>query len=426
MSRQSHGDDASIAGYPSRSPAGHNRVAGYRERQLRGTVSIGAVVIVLVTGLARPAAAQQSISEVLSFLMTNRSIPTDDFARDEQATAATRDTISGFLLSELAALPISSSGGGFTYRLDPALGSVVRSTDSFGPFFTERSLTAGEGRSSFGVSYRRAAFVNVDGRSLRDGTLVSIASKLRSETQPFDVETVTLRIRTDTTTFSGNFGVTDRLDLSAAVPLVKLTLSGQRLDTYRGRAVVQATGSATVSGLGDIVVRAKYNVVRRGGSGFTVGGESRLPTGDKDNLLGSGKATFAPRAIGSFEAERVSLHGDVGYSFGGLSDELDYDGAITVTAVPRLTLIGEVIGRRLASFGRLAQTTTPNPRLTGVDTIRLTGVEEASNHMSAVGGFKWNLSGTWLLSANVLRPLTSAGLNAGWVPTISFDYSFGR
>jgi len=25
----------------------------------------------------------------------------------------------------------------------------------------------------------------------------------------------------------------------------------------------------------------------------------------------------------------------------------------------------------------------------------------------------------------VLRPLTDDGLNAGWVPTVAFDYSFG-
>src|SRR5688500_9871885 len=105
---------------------------------------IAAAVLLLLTLIApASAAAQETISDVLSFLVTNRSIPTDDFVRDEQAAAATRDTISGFLLMEQATLPISSSAGGFTYRLNPGLGTVMRSSDSFGPFFTERSLTAG-------------------------------------------------------------------------------------------------------------------------------------------------------------------------------------------------------------------------------------------------------------------------------------------
>jgi hypothetical protein len=392
----------------------------------RGGAFIALIALILMGASARPAAGQQSISDVLSFLVTNRSIPTDDFVRDEQAAAATRDTISSLLLSELAALPISTSAGGFAYRLNPGLGSVERSTDSFGPFFTERSLTVGKGLASFSASYQRAIFVDIDGHDLRDGSLVSTASALRGDAQPFDVETMSLNIHTDTVTLAGNYGATDRLDLSAAVPFVKLTLTGQRIDSYRGRALIQATGSATASGLSDIVVRAKYNVIRRGGSGLAIGGESRLPTGNKENLLGAGEATIKPRAIASVETARVALHADVGYSFGGLADELDYNGAVTIIAVPRLTLIGEILGRRLESFGKLAETTTPHPRLSGVDTIRLTGVQEASDRILAVAGFKWNVTGTWLISANILRPVTTTGLNARWVPTVSFDYSFGR
>ena len=75
---------------------------------------------------------------------------------------------------------------------------MMRSSDSFGPFFTERPLTVGTGRSSFGVSYQASVFESADGRDLRNGTLVSTASTLQGESKPFDVETVSLRIRTDT------------------------------------------------------------------------------------------------------------------------------------------------------------------------------------------------------------------------------------
>ena len=100
-------------------------------------------VCLLVSLTARSAEAQQSISDVLSFLVTNRTIATDDFVRDEQAAIATRDTIANLLVLELSTLP-SSSGGGFTYEFDPALGTVIRASDSFGPLFTERSLGAGQ------------------------------------------------------------------------------------------------------------------------------------------------------------------------------------------------------------------------------------------------------------------------------------------
>jgi Putative MetA-pathway of phenol degradation len=383
-------------------------------------------LMVLCSFLAAPAAsAQESVRDVLSFLLTNRSVATGDFVRDEEAAAATASAISGFLLGELSTLPISSSAGGFSYRLDPTLGTVMRSSDSFGPFFTERSLTAGARQASLTVSYRQADFDTLGGRNLRDGTLVSTASALRSDAEPFDVETLSLRIRTDTMTFSGNVGVSDRLDLSAALPFVRLTMSGQRVDTYRGTEILQAAGSANASGIGDIVVRAKYNLLRRTVSGVTVAGEMRLPTGRDQDLLGAGKASVTPRLIASHEGERFGAHGDVGYRLGGISDDVEYNAAVTFVGGARLTVVGELLGRR-SEGGRLAAITQPHPGLIGVDTIRLTATEDATHRLGAVAGIKWNPTGSWIVSGNILRSLTSGGLNAAWVPTLTFDYSFAR
>jgi hypothetical protein len=49
------------------------------------------VFALAVVASATPAAAQQTVSEVLSFLLTNRSIPTGDFDRDARAAEATRE-----------------------------------------------------------------------------------------------------------------------------------------------------------------------------------------------------------------------------------------------------------------------------------------------------------------------------------------------
>jgi hypothetical protein len=321
----------------------------------RSSLIVFTLIVCAIATTPRSVSAQ-TLNDVLSFLLTNRSIPTDDFVRDEAAAAATRDAISTFLLTELGMLPISSSSEGFTYRLDPALGTTLRSSDSFGPFVTERSLTSGARQVSVGISYQRARYGQIDGRSLTDGTLVATASKLQNETQPFDRETLTLRLHADTMTLRSNFGVTDRLDIGAALPLIRLALDGQRVDTYRGQRSVQAVASGNSLGLGDLILRAKYNVTRRGASGLALGTEVRLPTGDDQNLLGSGKATIAPRVIASFEQSRAGLHGTAGYTFGGLSNEIDIAGAATVAATPRVTLVGELVGRRLSSVGRL---TTP-------------------------------------------------------------------
>ena len=388
--------------------------------------SVIVATLMWTLGVPAAAAAQQPLSEVLSFLLTNRSIVTGDFARDEAAAAATRDTLVTFMLAELNTLPTNSPASGFTYRLDSDLGVNVRSSNSFGPFFMERSLTAGKGQLSFGLAYNDASFDNIDGRKLRDGTLVATAGQLVGDARPFDAETLTLRIRTRAVTVSGHVGVADRVDISAAVPLLTIDMDGQRVDTYRGTAFVQATAVASASGIGDVRLRAKYNAIRRGGSGLAVAGEARLPTGDSDDLLGSGELVFIPRVIGSLELNRFAVHGDLGYATGGSSDEIDYSGAVTVAAHDRVTLITEFIGRRLASGGRLVDVVEPHPSLIGVQTIRLSGTQQATTRMQMAAGLRWNVATKWLLSMNVLRPLTTAGLNARWMTSVSLDYAVGN
>jgi hypothetical protein len=384
-----------------------------------------ALTVALVVACPTASAAQQSVREVLSFLLTNRSIPTDDFVQDANAAGATAGTISEFLLAELGTVPVGSSAGGFIYRLNPALGVPVRTSDSFGPIFIERSLTTGARRASFAASFQTIAFDRIDGQPLRDGTLVSVASRLAGDSQPFDVETVSMRLRTNTVLLSATYGVTDQLDVGGSVPMIRLTLDGQRVDTYRGTPLVQATASAAASGIGDAVVRAKYNLVRNGGSGLSIGGEIRLPTGDEENLLGTGEATAKPRVVGSVEYERIAVHGDLGYTFGGVSGELDYGGAVTMSATPRVTVVGELGGRIIGSIGRLAEITQPHPVLSGVETVRLTGVREMSSRAFIVAGVKWNIGGTGILSGHVMKPLTSGGLTSRWMAALTFDYSFG-
>jgi hypothetical protein len=393
---------------------------------MRSAIRRGLLTLVIGALAPHPAGAGQSVRDVLAFLVTNRSIPTDDFDRDEEAAQATSEAIAGLLGIEIATLPIASSASGFIYRFDPTLGTVARLTDSFGPFFTERSMTVGRELGSFSLGYRSATFDTIDGRNLRDGTLVSTASILRGEAQPFDVETVSLRLHMDTVTAAGSYGITDRLEVGGAVPFLRLTLRGDRVDTYRGQEFPQASGTASASGLGDVVVRAKYNLLQQPNGGVAVAAEARLPTGAEEHLLGAGQASIKPRLLVSTERAPVAFDGEMGYSVGGLARALEYSGSLSVAATPRITVVGELLGRRLEGVGRLIETTQPHPRLIDVDTIRLTSVSEATNRLTLVAGFKWNVAGGWLLTANIVRPLTSAGLNAGWVPTIAVDYAVGQ
>lgn len=386
----------------------------------------------LVVGLAlsvcaSPAAAQQSLTDALSFLLINRSIPTGDFLRDELAAAQTRDTIIALLRAELARLPINTPASGFTYRLDPDLGTVVRSSNHFGPFFLERALTSGRRQASLGLSYTQSSFDTIDSRNLLDGTLVATASQLEGEPAPFDAETLTLRIQSRILTLSGHYGFTDRLDVVAAIPLVTVNFTGERIDTYRGTALMQASAVASATGLGDIVVRGKYHLLRiGGGGGIAFVGDVRFPTGDSDNLLGGGELVFTPRVVGSFEQGRFAVHAEGGVATGGVANEVLYGGGVTFAATPRFTVVFEALGRTLDSGGRLVEITEPHPDLVGVSTIRLTGTLEPVSRLAIAAGLRWNVAARSLLSVNVLRPVTSTGLNAPWVGTVTFDYAFGR
>src|SRR5215471_20905421 len=104
-----------------------------------------ALIVLLVTIGATPAAAQTP-ADIISFLVTNESVPTGDFQKDQAAAAATRDTIARALLVNLATAPIATSSSGFVYRLDPEIGTATRVSDSFGTFFVERAMTSGRGR----------------------------------------------------------------------------------------------------------------------------------------------------------------------------------------------------------------------------------------------------------------------------------------
>src|SRR4051812_1201016 len=337
--------------------------------------------LVMALSVATPALGQEPQSEVktpadvISFLVTNppTGVKTEDFQKDQAAAAATRDTITRALLVSLATVPIATSSSGFVYRLNPELGTMGRVSDSFGTFFVERASTSGRGRVSFGASANTTAYDRLDGLDLRDGTLVTTANQLRDEPAPFDTESLTLKVRTSTLTLFGSVGVTDRFEIGGALPLVQLHLDGSRVNVYRSETFVQAIGSADASGVADAAIRAKYTLVSVPGAGFALAGELRLPTGDEQSLLGAGKAAVRVLAIGSLEHARVGLHGNGSIVRGGVSDELDGSGALTVALSPRVTATGELLWRRLNDLHQMTAASFAHPTKTDppVDTLRL-------------------------------------------------------
>jgi hypothetical protein len=367
---------------------------------------------------------QETLREAVTVLMTNQAVPTGDFAQDRAAAEAVADTIARALLVNLASAPIATSSGGFLYRFNSELGTEQRASESFGSFFVDRALTAGTGNVSFGVVATTSSYDRLNGLNLEDGSLVTVANRFRDEAQPFNTESLIMKLRASTLTGFANVGVTDRFDIAVAVPMARIELDGQRLNVYRGQPSIQAIVTGTASGFADMAIRAKYALLRVGASGVAASGEVRLPTGDEENLLGAGEMSWRLLGVGSFESGRLALHANGGIVRGGVSDEIILSGAGSVAVHPRLTVSGELLRRRVSELRDLTLAGAPHTTINGVDTFRLVAGPDAITLTMAVTGAKWNVSQTLVLGGHLLWALSDRGLNSRITPTVMLEYAF--
>jgi hypothetical protein len=383
------------------------------------------LVLFLTLAAARTVLAQSIVSQ-LGTLLTEQRPTVPAFVPDAEAAVATATTVAGLFAVELSTLPLASSSGGFVYRLNPSLGLVERASDGFGPFFTERLLRNSRGQTSVGFSFQGAAFTSLQGADLTTGTFPTNAARLTGATQDFSVDTLNLDL--DGRSFTGfvSHGITDRLAVGAAVPLVSVRFTGERARTVNGITTLMSSRSGSAFGVGDISLQGRYVV--SGGSlrGFAVGSELRLPTGKAEDLLGSGDTALRLLGIGSWEEGKIALHANGGVGVGGASREIFWSSATTFAATPRVTVVGEVMGRRLSELSLVQDVYEPHPLIPGVETMRWLPTDSGVHTMFVVTGVKWNLASSWLLNTNLLIRVTDAGLRARVTPAVSIDYAFER
>jgi hypothetical protein len=311
--------------------------------------------------------------------------------------------VNSALLTLLSTYPVGTPAGGFTYIFDPAVGTLTRNSDSFGPSFAERALTTGRGKVNVGLSYQHAAYDTFEGLNLRQremtfylphndccrpgsaGFTSPDGSRL---TPPFEGDLIqadlAVDLVSDTSMLFANYGVSDRLDIGVVVPFVRVKLNTSvlatvvRLSTANDPAVHAFEGGAdsqlfrmsgTATGLGDIVVRSKYAFTAGRPFGLAAAVEARLPTGDESNLLGTGGVQAKLLGIASFHKGPVSPHVNIGYTFasdGALPDTSDSelgdaklrDEALATVGVDvavssRVTASFDVLSRTLRDAGRL-------------------------------------------------------------------------
>jgi hypothetical protein len=382
---------------------------------------------VAVLGLlsCRTAYAQStsSVAEGLSALLTEQTPPPQGYVRDMAAAQATFATVASLFTIELTSLPTASSSGGFVYRFSRSLGTVERASDSFGPLFTERSLRNGAGQLAVGFTSQFADFKTLQGAYLRAGTFTTNTARFINTLQPFSVDTLALELKVDTVTAFASYGITDRLDVGVIAPITRLRFSGSRVNTFNGVSTLQSVQSRSASGLGDLTINGRYRLAGATGSGVAIGTDLRLATGSDVNLLGAGRATWRLLGIGSWEREPFAVDVNGGFGVGGASREQFWSGALTYAATPKISVVGELIGRRFSNLTRVADVYEPHPVLAGVETMRWLPTGGGVQSVYFVTGAKVNVFGRWLVNANVLTRLTDTGLRAKFTPSIAFDYA---
>lgn len=274
---------------------------------------------------------------------------------------------------------------------------------------------------------------------------------------------LSLKATTDTVAFFGNYGLTNRWDVALVVPIVHVSLDANvratilRLSTAREplthtfdagnpdateRTYVE---SGTATGLGDMLVRSKYRFLSFGGGGIAAAVDVRLPTGDQEQLLGAGTQTKL-FVVASGGTGRVSPHVNVGYTFtngevgasgllaelGGtaaMPDEFNYAMGAELAAHPKLTIVGDIVGRTLRDAGRLDMVSKAFPFQDG-NTVRTVSFDEFEprggnlNLVLGTVGAKFNPARSILISGHVLFPLTDAGLKSRVTTVIGLDVAF--
>jgi hypothetical protein len=335
-------------------------------------------------------------------------------------------------LAELpATLPVGSSAASFTYELDESGVPRRVATEGLGPLFAERARTIGQLKFDAAFVWSHIDFTTFEGEKIDKIGFTAPLTDIPGgdflvENNVMNVD-IDIRAREDIFSFFFTFGVTDWLDVNAVVPLVYIDLSVRahaeigarggatpdRIHTFDGAPDPQNDGgSGDAFGLGDILLRAKWKPVDTffgpvspisQKMEFAVLGQVKLPTGDDDDLLGTGHTNWRILGIASKTFDGwFEPHVNFGYEWSGSASRHDayiYAGGFGVKVIDELTMFADVVGRHERKTDEL-----------GDDIVDLSIGAKVNPWRNLIG------------SVNFLVPLNEQGLRADFIPSVGVEY----
>ncbi len=353
-----------------------------------------------------------------------RSLFLVDFVQQQYpGTPDTSVTVGNVLGAQISTFPLSSSSSGFTWRFDPGLGVLARSTRTFGPTMGERPITIGKAKIAAGFTHQYLKYNTLGGRDLSGSNITVYKADLnRAPDLNF---TLDLELSSMTDLFYVNYGVTDKLDVAIAVPFITVNLNGTTTGSGRVTSAFRTThAERTAKGVGDVALRAKYQLGRFQGNDLGVAMDARVASGDADNFLGSGKSSIKISGLLSRTMERMSPYANLALTAGGISTEFGYIVGVDIGVTSKMSVATDIVGRRLLDVADYTQTTAPyapNPAFT------ITLPSETAQGLNLVLwtiGAKVNIARTFLLTGTAITSLTEGGLRARFTPVVGIEYSF--
>ncbi len=432
-------------------------------------VVAGATVLLLSSLTGAHAQLDQQFTQIFNTILKDRLILSPGphkghyFEAAASAESLLTPSLNSLIVSNISSFPLTSTTPGVSFSFSG--GELVSSTEGLGPVFADRATTVGRGKFSFGLNATYLDLSRFRGLATdqmqfafthKDLNGDGILGGLDSTATEADVIDVTLgtHITASIFVFYATYGITSNLDLGIAVPLIHISVNGTAhavISSYtyanQGFAEHVFGGTATrpilttdvpydqsVTGLGDLAVRLKYCFLRGGSVDLGALVDARIPTGKKEDFLGTGKADVTIAGLLSKKIGDFAPHFNVGYEIrsaefqssrvvvkGGFDQKLlagmtfaaDFLGTFDTDQSKAIKLFpGSATIREFAGPGQFTDVTVP-----------LSNIPDRNNDnlYNLSVGFRFAPSTSVLFLANILVPLNDGGLRAPIAPTVGFS-----
>jgi hypothetical protein len=264
----------------------------------RSTLLLLATALLAVPAAARARSLERHLSDASQLVGIASGSAFDALAENIADTAA-------------RSVPVISSSAGFTYRYNPSTEVFERTSQTLGPLFMERPDTLGRNKFNVSVSFQYVELNTFDGTDLtklQNDDPIVIRTVGAGGTQGFAATRLrySLGLQQYVTSVSATYGITDDLDINLLVPIIstRLRVGVHAQDVaaagpdgvFSPSPGPERTGfdKGDAVGVGDILVRSKYQLPRWAWLRSALGLQLRLPSGSSSDFQGTGDVELSP------------------------------------------------------------------------------------------------------------------------------------